>query len=225
MFNDIINSLDTDYDAFRNWRHKARCMINGIKNKRLYDISWKFVDQYIKPDANYPREIIDLVLNIINHKLYLHKNSLNSKKHNFYLKLYFQGKDIEKLNINKILTKNLKIIPKKYNFIKPTILYKRSKTIGSTIFNYKKVVENVLTNNYKHNNINFHCCDCKSSQFNDPNHGHIVTNDSKIIESRELRSLLMKGPKYREPQNVNWDYFLTNFKKILKDYLKQWVNL
>jgi len=42
---------------------------------KLYDLSWKFVDQHIKPDANYPRKIIDLILDMINHKLCLHNNS------------------------------------------------------------------------------------------------------------------------------------------------------
>ena len=71
------------------------------------------------------------------------------------------------------------------------------------IFNYKKTVENVITNNYQPDSLNFPSCTCTCSVFNDPNHGHIVTNDLGVIECNELRSLLSKGPKYREPQNVN----------------------
>ena len=46
-----------------------------------------------------------------------------------------------------------------------------------------------------------------------------MTNNVGVIECQELRSLLMKGPKYREPQNVNWDNFLTieiNFTNYLQ---------
>ena len=96
------------------------------------------MDQGINPNSKFPKEIINLVLDMINHMLYIHNKSSNLKLHNFFLKIYFQGKDIEKLKLNKILAKHLKIIPKKLNFSKPKIIYTRSKTIGSTIFNYKK---------------------------------------------------------------------------------------
>ena len=105
-----------------------------------------------------------------------------------------------------------------------TIIFQRSKTIGSKIFNYKKVVQNVITNNYQVDSINFPACNCDSSPFVDPNHGHIVTNNLGVIDCKELRSLLMKGPKYREPQNVNWDYFMKHFKTNLTDYLQTRVN-
>ena len=88
----------------------------------------------------------------------------------------------------------------------------------------KKTVENVITNNYQPDSLNFPSCTCTSSVFNDPNHEHIVTNDLGVIECNELRSLLSKGPKYREPQNVNWDHFLTHFKTKFKLTLQNWVS-
>ena len=51
-----------------------------------------------------------------------------------------------------------------------------------------------------------------------------MTNDLRVIECKELRSLLTKGPKYREPQNVNWDHFLTHFKTNFKLTLQNWVS-
>ena len=35
-------------------------------------------------------------------------------------------------------------------------------------------------------------------------HGHIITGDLKIIENAKLRELVSKGPKYREPNKINW---------------------
>ena len=222
----IMKVLMSKYDNFENWRLTARAMINTVKLNKLYECSWIFVDYSLDSQCNVPREMIDLLLDMINHRLYLHRKSLNkSKPRDLFLKIYFQGKDIEKLNLNKILNKNLKIFPKELNFSSsPTIIFERSKTIGSMIFNYKKTVENVITNNYQPDSLNFPSCTCTSSVFNDPNHGHIVTNDLGVIECNELRSLLSKGPKYREPQNVNWDHFLTHFKTNFKVTLQNWVS-
>ena len=47
----------------------------------------------------------------------------------------------------------------------PTILYKRSKNIGSTICNYKDTVEEVKTNEWKANYSLLPGCDCKDSNF------------------------------------------------------------
>ena len=35
-------------------------------------------------------------------------------------------------------------------------------------------------------------------------HGHIITGDLKIIENAKLKELASKGPKYREPNKINW---------------------
>ena len=58
-------------------------------------------------------------------------------------------------------------------------------------------------------------CDCSNSEFCDPHHGHVVTGDLKIITLGKLRSLLCKGPSFREPMNVNWDKFIEEIKSSL----------
>ena len=35
-------------------------------------------------------------------------------------------------------------------------------------------------------------------------HGHIITGDLKIIENIKLREFVCKGPKYLEPNKINW---------------------
>ena len=35
-------------------------------------------------------------------------------------------------------------------------------------------------------------------------HEHIITGDFKIIENVKLREFVSKGPKYREPNKINW---------------------
>ena len=47
-------------------------------------------------------------------------------------------------------------------------------------------------------------CDCKRSRFCDENHCHTITGDLRLITNTELRSLLSKGPNYREPNTINY---------------------
>ena len=47
--------------------------------------------------------------------------------------------------------------------------------------------------------INTLPCHCSDSTFINPDHGHVLTGDLNIISEPKLRSLVAKGPKYREP--------------------------
>jgi hypothetical protein len=62
------------------------------------------------------------------------------------------------------------------------------------------------------------------SKFCDPHHKHIVTGDLRFIENEKLRSLLCKGPKYREPQNVNWKKFTENLSSSLDECIHKWAS-
>ena len=43
-----------------------------------------------------------------------------------------------------------------------------------------------------------------NSEYCDPHHQHIITGDLRIVENGKLRSLLTKGPNFREPLSVNY---------------------
>ena len=65
---------------------------------------------------------------------------------------------------------------------------------------------------------------CSESKLCDPNHkhGHVVTGDLNIITNAKLRSLLTKGPSYREAERVDWK---RNFHSILNgitDCISKW---
>ena len=64
-------------------------------------------------------------------------------------------------------------------------------------------------------------CSCKNSPFKYGPSGHVVTGDLTIIENESLRNILSKGPKYREPRSINWNY---NFKVLMdavEDYARK----
>jgi hypothetical protein len=49
--------------------------------------------------------------------------------------------------------------------------------------------------------------------------GHVITGDLKIINNTSLQDVFAKGPKYREPQSINWKH---NFK-ILMDSVEHYA--
>ena len=181
-------------------------------------------DLQFQKNCLVPNEVFDLVWDMINFKLYRNKQKKKSKtkNYNFSIPIYFWGKNLETLNFSKILRSIKNIFPNKEV---PFIIFNRSKTIGKTIFNYHKVIEEVCVENWKSGNNNM--CDCnnpKYDDYRDPYHQHIITGRLKVIENKELISLFSKGPKYREPQNVmKWDHFLTHLKNSLNACIKKWA--
>ena len=53
-------------------------------------------------------------------------------------------------------------------------------------------------------------------------HGHVITGDLRVIENAKLRELVAKGPKYREPNRVNWKAIETMFLESIDLYAKYW---
>ncbi len=118
------------------------------------------------------------------------------------------------MNITRLLHKVSDAIPESFKHnSSPTVLFTRSPSIGSKIFNYKKVVEEVT----KDWDANDHTCACSSSPLCDQHHGHIVTGDLRRITNSKLRHLMSKGPTYREANAVDW----TKTYRFIRDGIKQ----
>ena len=136
------------------------------------------IEQYHNPHTIFPRDLIDLTLDMINFKIHEEKNNKKIKRNRF-ITIYFQGKEIEKLNISHILHTYANLLPTQLVDKEiPTILYKRTKNIGSTLFNYKNTVNNVNTEEWLKQK---HSCSCAESEFCDPEHKHIVSGDLRLI--------------------------------------------
>ena len=67
-------------------------------------------------------------------------------------------------------------------------------------------------------------CNCKTSGFTDPNHGHIVTGDIRIVQNNKLRKLLCNGSKYREPVSINFSTCKTEIKNSLTKFTSDSCN-
>ena len=93
------------------------------------------------------------------------------------------------------MTKNL---PTQLNKIEQiSTVYTLSKTIQSKIFNRKEFIKTLDTKNIlgNVNNCTTSPCNCTTLPFTDPNHGHIVTEDTHFVQSNKLRKLLYKSSK------------------------------
>ena len=105
-----------------------------------------------------------------------------------------------------------KNLPTQFNKIEQiSAVYTLTKTIQSKIFNHKEFIKTLDTEDSL-DNMNNLSCNCTTSPFTDPNHGHVVTGEIRIFRNNKLRKLLCKGPKYREPVSANF----SNCKNELK---------
>ena len=126
------------------------------------------------------KSVIHFISDIINHR-FMKAKPESKKFNNHTLKIYFDNKGIEKVNIQSILHKVKDAIPSNFtNQSPPTVIFTRSPSIGSKIFNYKQVVDNIKAKEWK--SIDNHC-DCSNSSFIDPSHGHIVTGNLNIVKN------------------------------------------
>ena len=140
-----------------------------------------------------------------------------------FLHLKFANKGIDAININNILHHKdvTKSIPAYFKHQSaPKISYSYTRPIASKIFNYKQSLQDWRFTNHDVHNPS---CSCSSSQFLYSPAGHIVTGDLNIIQNKQLRDLISKGPKYREPHSFSWKY---NFKLIMdsvEEYARKWA--
>ena len=53
-------------------------------------------------------------------------------------------------------------------------------------------------------------------------HSHVITGDLRVIENAKLRELFAKGPKYREPNTINWKATEITFLESIDLYANNW---
>ena len=181
-------------------------------------------------DHNYDKSY-DLyylqALDIIESKLYKPLQALKKKKlPKNICSIQFHNKAVEMINLANILRKpeilsSLPTLGPKFEI--PMITYNLTNPIGHKIFNFHKFVDDLDVDAFLHNNESI-SCHCQNSPFSDSHHGHIVTGDLKIIENLKLRNLLLKGPKYRQPHDLDFKKAKEHILMGLKECVEKWCN-
>lgn len=121
----------------------------------------------------------------------------------------FVNKGIEMVNLPRIL--HLNDIKRSLPFRShkdreaqiPIVSYSYPPPIRSKILNYKDVLSEFILREDQPEE-SFPPCDCLSSPYKDPHHGHVMTGDLSLINNERLRKLIAKGSGYREYVRINW---------------------
>ena len=160
-----------------------------------------------KADSLPNQQWYEMILDLIESRIYNPPASKTPKtKPKNLIKLHFVNEGMDIINISKIINdKNVKkSLPTQFNKTEQiSTVYTLTKTIRSKIFNHKDFIKTLDTNDIL-DNLNNLPCNCITSPFTDPNHGHIATGDISIVQNNKLSKLLRNGPKYREPVSINF---------------------
>ena len=98
----------------------------------------------------------------------------------------------------------------------PVISYQYTNTVANRLFNFSSTLSNLDITNYLSNPQH---CQCNTSKLCYKPHGHVITGDLMVIENVKLRELVAKGPKYREPNKINWQSTETMVSNSIDLYL------
>ena len=102
----------------------------------------------------------------------------------------------------------------------PIISYQYTNTVANKLFNnFSSTLSNLDITNYLSNPQH---CQCNTSKFCYEPHGHVITGDLMVIENVQLGELVAKGPKYREPNKINWQSTETMISNSIDLYAEQW---
>ena len=137
----------------------------------------------------------------------------------------FDNKALDFINLNKIF-KDKQVrdaLPRNLRDDVPTVVYQLTSSIRSKIFNYKKFVQSIEVDKFIQDN-SILPCECHLSPYLNHQHGHVITGDLNIVTDKNLRNLLSKGPKYREPFPFSFEKAKENIQLGLNDTIDTWSN-
>ena len=98
----------------------------------------------------------------------------------------------------------------------PIISFTYTTPIATKIFNYKKVLQDFIIDDFKSKSPD---CTRATCPFIYNPTGHVITVDLNMIKKASKRDVFAKMPEYRELKSINWKY---NFK-ILMDYVENYA--
>ena len=162
-----------------------------------------------------------IILDIANYRLFRPvRSDVAAEKPKHFMKIKFLNKAVDAINLPALLrsTSVTNKIPVYFKDKEPPIVsYEYTSTVASKRFTFATVLSNLNVSEY----LSYpQTCQCKESKFCYEPHGHVITGDLRVIENARLRELVAKGPKYREPNRVNWEATETMFLESIDIYAK-----
>ena len=165
-----------------------------------------------------------IILDIANFRLFRPvRSDVPAENPKHFIKIIFFNKAVDAINLPALLrsTSVTNKIPVYFRDKEPPIVsYEYTSTVASKLFNFSPTLSNLNVSEYFSNP---QTCQCKESKFCYEPHGHVITGDLRVIENAKLRELVAEGPKYREPNRVNWKATETMFLESIDLYAKKLV--
>ena len=187
--------------------------------KNIYNMIQNKGFEYINKHIKY------ITYDLCKYKLFHNKddkqinNSKKSKISNVLLKINYENRIIEDLDINRIINlKHIKAtIPQSFNEKKPIIIFKYNNSIRNKIFNYVETLQNI-------DSYRTITCDCQNNQtYCNKNLNHVLTGNLDIISNRTIKKLLTYGPNYRTPTKPNFKKIRMNIQNSIDECIKTWM--
>ena len=165
----------------------------------------------------------EYALDIINTKRFKVEQKKEKRAPKFIFPMTFRNKGLDSIKLGSFfrLEEVRSLLPDILNTDEnlPSIVYSLEGTIRNKIFNYKQTVADIDTNDQSTYGTGLVSCECQSSEFCDPHHGHILTGDLRIIDNQKLRTLVARGPNFREAKTINWGHCKTEISSGLDAYI------
>ena len=102
-------------------------------------------------------------------------------------------------------------------------VYELAETIHSKLFIYKKFVQSIDVDSFLSDNTVLPC-ECHNSPFLNQDHNHVINGNLEIVTNSELRNLISKGPKYREPAQFSCEKAKVEILKGIDNCINNWSN-
>ena len=150
----------------------------------------------------------------------------NTKLQRRFIKIYFQSKGINNVNLinifhNKLVKSKVPIYFQEQD--PPLVSFQYTQNIlGVCLITIKRCAASMLIIIILQPP---HVIVIESSPFRYEPHGHVITGDLRIVKNRNLRRLLLKGAKYREQNTVDWKLNEKILTKGVDEYSKKWSKL
>ena len=215
----INNTLEND---LKHAAYKFRTAISCLKKCHLKTVYTHFISCKNNVFKQWYKVIIDL----IETKLYKPlPPKVKRKAPKYQLKCLFANKAFDFINLPKILrTKTIRdCMPQEVNDDEiPMLVFKLMEPIRSKIMNYSKFVSTLDIDQVSLDITSVPCnCACYDLKFFNPHFNHVLTGDLDIIENCKLRNIILKGPKYREPEQINFWGIRDQIDDCLTQYIEQ----
>ena len=209
--------------------NEIRKILDKTKKKILKEIASVILERNTLFINHSDREqLYQFILDVIDTKLYKHESKSKRKAPENVCILNFSNKGTELLRLPSIINDKdiITLLPsdlqnKESN---PVITFCLENTIRNKVVNYKDTVNSIIVDEEVSFSLDTDSCDCSQSPYVDKDHKHIITGDLRIVENQKLRSLLSKGPNYREPKSINFKHCLKNIKCALNCCVEKMSN-